>query len=558
MYLHVDNCKHCNACIEVCEKAVSLKILNCKHCKDAPCVAACPNDAFFEAIQGVWSVNPEKCNACGLCAEVCPWDAIEIDGYARKCDLCMGDPKCMKVCPYMSLEHSTDEEMEIERILGWKVCEGTYKTDTYRLSYDEAKLIDNIIKVFGEFAKTDVADINEIIDEYCTEKGIILDERQRKEITKIAEMETRGFSILEQLVHDDTLEEIAIIGINKPIVVFKRNEGWMNADIMFTNSKKLITIINKIARQLGRRITMQNPRLNASLRDGSRLHAAIPPVVKEPVLTIRKFRKNPFTPPELIKNRTISADALAFLWSAMQCSLNIIIAGSTGSGKTTTLNVLAAFIPLDERIIIVEETPEINIPHKHNIRLVVNKNIGIGMNVLVSDTLRMRPDRLIVGEVRTKEEAVALINTMLAGQGKGSIATFHAKNAKEVLVRLANLGIQKDDLGAIDLIVVQRRWDRYDRDAKKHIEMRRITEISEVVVRDRSIDVMPIFVYDYKRDCLTKARKADIEERIANYLGIDSLDNELKRRSDFLNSVEGSFSDVVKQIYSFNFGDKHD
>ena len=172
-------------------------------------------------------------------------------------------------------------------------------------------------------------------------------------------------------------------------------------------------------------------------------------------MTIRKFKQSPFSPKDLVETGTISDEALAFLWMAMQCDFNVLVAGSTGSGKTTTLNCLSAFIPMRERIIIVEETPEINIPHRHSVRLTVNSDIGVGMDELVSDTLRMRPDRVIGGEVRTAPEAKALMNTMLAGQGKGSIATFHALNSQEAVNRLRNLGINELDLGAINLVVVQ-------------------------------------------------------------------------------------------------------
>jgi len=178
---------------------------------------------------------------------------------------------------------------------------------------------------------------------------------------------------------------------------------------------------------------------------------------------------------------TVNAETMAFLSAAMQCNLNIVIAGGTGSGKTTTLNVLSQFIPLNERIIVVEETPEIRIKHEHCVHLLVNQDLGVGMKELVTDTLRMRPDRVVVGEVRTEKEVKAFVNTMLAGQGKGSITTFHANSAQECLQRMESLGIPSQNLSSIDLIIVQKRWNTYNNKTKNSKEVRRITEVAEVV-----------------------------------------------------------------------------
>jgi Flp pilus assembly CpaF family ATPase len=162
----------------------------------------------------------------------------------------------------------------------------------------------------------------------------------------------------------------------------------------------------------------------------------------------------------------------------MQSEINVLIAGNTGSGKTTLLNSLFSFVPLDERIIITEETPEINIPHNHRVCLKINAEQKITMTDLIKTTLRMRPDRVIVGEIRTKEEVDAYLDTILAGQGKGSYATFHGLSVNETLSRLKNLGLTEQDLNALDLIILQKRWTSI-KDGKK-IEKRKLFEIAEV------------------------------------------------------------------------------
>ena len=188
---------------------------------------------------------------------------------------------------------------------------------------------------------------------------------------------TFGYGPLTDILEDDTLEEIAIVGLNKPIYVFVRDKGWLDTNVMFTERENLIDIINKLARRIGRRITLQNPRLNAILPDGSRMHATIEPV-SELEVTIRKFRKKPIEVNDLIKIG-YTHESLAFLWTVFQNDKNVIICGNTAAGKTTTLNALFNFIDLNERIILLEETPEIQIPHKHVIKMKTNENIEVGM-----------------------------------------------------------------------------------------------------------------------------------------------------------------------------------
>ena len=554
MRLVIDKCSHCNRCVEVCPHKANFE---CRHCKDAPCVKACPRDAFYEVMPDVWSVDPERCDGCGLCAAACPYNAIYIDGYARKCDLCGGKPKCVGVCPLgLRLEETPEEIKERKRILGWEKISGQYETGIYAPSYQESKLIGAVVRVFREMAKEKEVEIEIVFDDYCEEMHLALEPAQRERLLELMGYEVHGLSILEPMLADDELEEITVSGTGEPVRVYKRGVGWLGADVAFASEKKIVSIINKIARPLGRRITLQKPRLNASLADGSRLHAAIPPVAESPTLTIRKFKQEPMTARELIDNRTISAEAMAFLWAAMQCGFNILVAGSTGSGKTTTLNTLAAFIPLDERVVVVEETPEIRIPHKHMVRLVVNEELGLGMNRLVGDTLRMRPDRVIIGEVRTSEEAKALMNTMLAGQGKGSIATFHALSGREAINRMRSLGIAEADLASIGIIVVQKRWDRYDTAKKKGKELRRIMEISEIAMDGGKAVPRKLFDYDYKSDRLQNAGWGEAHKKIMGSfsVGKKELTAELARRERALMKSSRVFGESVEGISNAIFG----
>lgn len=222
-----------------------------------------------------------------------------------------------------------------------------------------------------------------------------------------------GYGKLDPLVRDDNLEEIMVIGTRKPVYVWHRRFNMCKTNIIFDEDREILNIIERIAREVGRRIDQQSPLLDARLPDGSRVNATIAPIsIEGPTLTIRKFKKDPLTIVDLIKYGTMNLDVAALFWIYVDGlrikPANILIAGGTGSGKTTTLNSLAMFIPPSERVISIEDTAELQLPIEHWIRLEtrppnVEGKGEITMDDLVKNTLRMRPDRIIVGEVRGPE-----------------------------------------------------------------------------------------------------------------------------------------------------------
>ncbi len=222
-----------------------------------------------------------------------------------------------------------------------------------------------------------------------------------------------GYGRLDPLVRDDNLEEIMVIGTNKPVYVWHRRFNMCKTNIIFENEKEILNIIERIAREVGRRIDQQSPLLDARLPDGSRVNATIPPISLEgPTITIRKFKRDPLTIIDLIKYGTLNTDIAALLWIFVDGlgvkPANILVAGGTGSGKTTMLNSLAMFIPPSERVISIEDTAELQLPIEHWVRLETRPpNLEgkgeVTMDDLVKNTLRMRPDRIIVGEVRGPE-----------------------------------------------------------------------------------------------------------------------------------------------------------
>ena len=294
-----------------------------------------------------------------------------------------------------------------------------------------------------------------------------------------------GYGIIDLLVRDDRLEEIMVIGPGKPVYVFHRKHEMLTTNIEFFSDREIQDLINKIGREVGRRVDISSPLLDARLPDGSRVNATIPPAsVSGSSLTIRKFREDPYSIIDLLDNGTLSAEAAAFLWVCTDGlgsrPGNVLISGGTGSGKTTLLNVLASLIPAEERIISIEDTSELSLPLDHWIRLEARppglEGKGeLTLDILTKNALRMRPDRIIVGEVR-HDEAFTLFTAMNTGH-PGSSGTVHANSPQEAIVRVTSppMNVPEIMISGLDLVIIIHRIH----DNKKGT-IRRITEIAEV------------------------------------------------------------------------------
>lgn len=316
-----------------------------------------------------------------------------------------------------------------------------------------------------------------------------------------------GYGEIDPLIQDDDLEEIMINGIDKPVFVYHRQYGMMKTNIQFSDEKELTDLIDSIARQINRRIDQESPILDGRLLDGSRINATIPPVSPDgPSLTIRKFKKDPLTIIDLIKSKTLSIELAAFLWLCIDGlgvkSANAIISGGTSSGKTTTLNALASFINPKERIITIEDTLELQIPHEHVIRMetrpanVENKG-ELTMNDLVKNALRQRPDRIIVGEVRA-DEAITLFTAL--NTGHSGFGTLHANDARETITRLTNdpMKVPEIMIQAIDFIIMQNRIY-----TSSGVSYRRISEVAEIVgMEEGVIQLNKIFQWNPETDTI--------------------------------------------------------
>lgn len=348
----------------------------------------------------------------------------------------------------------------------------------------EGQREETVLEVINEALETVAADVN------------------RPERAKIAgELynDVMGYGPLEDLLNDRSITEIMVNGAND--IYVERSGKLENSNVSFRDETHVYNIIDRIVSSVGRHVDEANPMVDARLKDGSRVNIIIPPLaLNGPVITIRKFSKIPLTDQDLLGFGTISPKMMAFLEACVQSRLNIIVSGGTGSGKTTLLNILSGYIPHDERIITIEDAAELQLKQDHVVTLesrpANTEGKGqITIRDLVRNALRMRPDRIIVGEVRSGE-ALDMLQAMNTGHD-GSLTTVHSNAPRDSLSRIETMtlmsgmdlpirAIREQISSAIDLIVHQERM----RDGS-----RKVTNITEVLKMESDIiTLQDIFV----------------------------------------------------------------
>ena len=305
------------------------------------------------------------------------------------------------------------------------------------------RLMDRLnLKIIDEL-ESDVVrnEIGELVRELLLEEDTPLNLEEREKLVGEVQDEVLGLGPLEPLLADNTISDI-LVNTFKQIYV-ERHGMLERTAVRFQNDEHLLRIIDKIASSVGRRIDESSPMVDARLADGSRVNAVIPPLaVDGPILSIRKFSIDPYTSKDLLNFKSVTPGMIDFLNSAVMARINILVTGGTGSGKTTLLNVLSGFIPDNERIITIEDSAELQLQQPHVVRMETRpRNIeGKGEVVqrdLVKNSLRMRPDRIVVGEVRGGE-ALDMLQAMNTGHD-GSISTIHANSPRDALTRLEHM-----------------------------------------------------------------------------------------------------------------------
>jgi len=343
--------------------------------------------------------------------------------------------------------------------------------------------------------------IQDLFEQILAEENIVLSRPERARLFEQIAAEILGFGPLQPLLEDETITEIMV---NGPKNVYIERKGKLHrVPVTFESNDHVMRIIDRIVAPLGRRIDESSPYVDARLQDGSRVNAVIPPIsLVGPTLTIRKFSKNPITVEQLIQFGSISNEAVQFLKACVEARLNILISGGTGSGKTTLLNVMSGFIPDDERILTIENAAELQLRQEHVVTLEsrppnIEGRGEITIRDLVINALRMRPERIIVGECRGGE-TLDMLQAMNTGHD-GSMTTAHANTPRDALSRIETMclmagmelpirAIREQASSAIDLICQQERM----RDGT-----RKVTYVTEVSGMEGDVITMTdIFVFE--------------------------------------------------------------
>jgi pilus assembly protein CpaF len=354
----------------------------------------------------------------------------------------------------------------------------------------------------------DVTKVNEVrktildlFEQILAEENFVLSRTEKSRLFEQIAAEILGLGPLQALLDDDTVTEIMVNGARN--IYVERRGKIQRLPVTFENDEHVMRIIERIVSPLGRRVDESSPYVDARLQDGSRVNAIIPPVsLVGPVLTIRKFARIPFTVDQLIQLESITPEAIQFLDACVKARVNLVISGGTGSGKTTLLNVLSGFIPSDERIITIENAAELQLRQEHVVTLEsrppnIEGRGEITIRNLVVNALRMRPDRIIVGEIRD-EAALDMLQAMNTGHD-GSMTTCHSNSPRDSLARIETMtmmagmdlpirAIREQVSSAIDLVVHQERL----RDGT-----RKVVNITEVSGMEGDVITMTdIFVFE--------------------------------------------------------------
>ena len=386
--------------------------------------------------------------------------------------------------------------------------------DTVEITADEETVEDPYLEVKRRIHSAIIDEMNrsgkmitdreamyKIVDDKVNDDEFLIPRIDREKVATELFNDIMGYGPIEELVQNPSYSEIMVNGPDK---IYVEDKGKLKlTDLKFRDEEHLMNIINRIVSNVGRHVDEASPMVDARLADGSRVNAIIPPLsLVGPVLTIRKFGKKPITAQQLLKFGSLTPHMLQFLEACVKGKLNIVVAGGTGSGKTTLLNVLSSYIPEDERIVTIEDAAEVQLKQEHVITLEARPaNLegkgAVTIRNLVKNALRMRPDRIIVGEVRS-EETLDMLQAMNTGHD-GSLTTTHANSPRDTVARLETMvlmsgmelplrAIRDQISSAIDIIVQQSRL----RDGT-----RKITSITEITGMEGDVvSMQDIFVYE--------------------------------------------------------------
>jgi len=344
-------------------------------------------------------------------------------------------------------------------------------------------------------------EIGRVVERLLDEERVPMTTAEQTKIVEEVLDEVLGLGPLETLLKEPTISDILVNRYDK--VFIERNGKLSETPVRFKDDTHLLHIIEKIVSQVGRRIDEAQPIVDARLQDGSRVNAIIPPLALDgPCLSIRRFGRHVITQEEMVQYNTLTPGILRFLSACVQCKVTVLISGGTGSGKTTMLNALSRFIPEEERIITIEDTAELQLQQRHVVKFEtrppnLNKEGGINQRILLRTALRMRPDRIIVGECRGAE-ALDMLQAMNTGV-EGSMSTVHANTPRDAFSRLETM-VMMADLEIPTRVILQQLASAIKlvvQVSRLQDGTRKVLSVSEVLgVKDEKVDLQEIFTFE--------------------------------------------------------------
>ncbi len=379
------------------------------------------------------------------------------------------------------------------------------------------------------------------MDELVDYFGFRINESEKQVLKYYIERDFVGMGQIEPLMRDENIEDISCDGVNIPIFVFHRNSslGSLSTNVSFDNDLKLDSFITRLSQLCGKTISVAEPLIDGSLPDGSRLQATLATDIarRGSNFTIRKFTSKPLTPVHILEYNTIDIKTMAYLWFVIDNGASILVSGGTASGKTSLLNVLSLFIRPDKKIVSIEDTAELKLPHPHWVPTVARTSIddagsgekgGVDLFDLLKESFRQRPDYIIVGEVRGRE-AYILFQQMATGHP--SLATIHAENMPKLMDRLTTqpISLPPGLIGSLDLMVFLARM-KY-----KNKFVRRTSEVVEMIEFDSDSKkplVNSVFKWNSANDKFDSAEKSIMLKKIMERTGMKEkeIQDELQRR----------------------------
>jgi flagellar protein FlaI len=433
-----------------------------------------------------------------------------------------------------------------------KLKEYFYKVEEPKLTPEEKEIKDKLIYFFRVRADLDVFDNNILkkmknleraLDLIISEKNIKLENKSKDNIYYYVFQEFLGYGKIDILMHDPGIEDISCDGINVPIFIYHKDFDSIRSNIYFDNAEELDSFVIKLSQMCGKQISVYEPIVDGKLDDGSRLQTTLSrTITKYSTFTIRRFKEDPLTPIDLIENNTMSLEMAAYFWMAIEKGTNILFCGGTAAGKTTALNALSLFLPSSFKIVSIEDTREINLPHENWIAgttrtgfsssEAIKSGKDIDMFDLIKVALRQRPKVIIVGEVRGKE-AYTLFQAMTTGHL--SYSTVHASDMHTLVQRLENkpIDLPRALLTSLDLIVFLNSV------VIDGTPVRRITNITEIIKLDpasnRLVTISPYHWISEVKDLFETNGGSKILQKIKMQYGWD--DEQLKKELEIRKKI---------------------